>query len=128
MKTAYYMLTTQENVLPEGSLEQVSGGTPHVTWIRQPDRQQQKGGGKVIDLAAWKAGQEPLEDPAWPDGGEDAWYDEAPPVWPLEADPVPEQPVYRVRRDHSVLPLGELAATLSVIGAMAALMLRVLIF
>lgn len=127
MKTAYYTLTTQDALSLGESLERASGEERQTIWIRQPAQTPApRGGNNVIDLAAWKAAreQEALEEAAW----QDAWCDEDEPDWLLETDEAPAAPVRRPRREHPALLRGELAATLSVIGATAALVLRFLAF
>ena len=131
MKTAYYMLTTQ-GAMGE-RLEKAAGGERQVTWIRQPERcaPVRGGGNNVIDLAAWKAEralepeQDTLEGAGWLDEGPEETLELL-----CEEDEAAAPPVRRARRDHTRCGWlrGELAATLSVAGAAAALVLRVLAF
>ena len=131
MKTAYYMLTTQDAMGER--LEKAAGGERQVTWIRQPERRApvRGGGSNVIDLAAWKAEralepeQDTLEGAGWLDEGPEETLELL-----CEEDEAAAPPVRRARRDHTRCGWlrGELAATLSVAGAAAALVLRVLAF
>ena len=122
METMYYTLTSREIIVSGDGVAQAAGGAPErqVVLLRRaanagaaPARAD-----NVIDLAAWKSARE--EEARL----EDEWYggvDEA------LAQPAPAQP--RPRRSHrsAVLLGGELLATLSVVGAMAVLMARMLL-
>lgn len=120
METTYYTLTAREIMVTGDAVEKVSGGARQLVCVRKAAHAVEDGParGKVIDFAAWKADRE--EEARL----EDEWYngvDEA-----LE-QPVEHRP--RARRDHrrTVLIGGELLATLSVIGVMAILALRLMI-
>lgn len=129
MKTDYYVLITQDALSMGEGLEKAAGEERQAIWVRQPEQhpQARRGENNVIDLAAWKARQE-LEALALADGAEEAW-DEADDLdWLLETVETPAVPARRPRRAHPTLPLRELAATLSVAGAAAALVLHVLAF
>lgn len=127
MKTAYYMLTTQDAVSLGKHLEKAAGEERQTVWVRQPEQRAQvrRGGDNVIDLAAWKARkeEEELEQAGWEDGedAEDALD------WLLELAETPEVPARRPRREHPTLR-GELAAALSSVGAAAAMVLQFLSF
>ena len=121
METTYYTLTAREIMVTGDAVEKVSGGARQLVCVRKAARpvEDAPARGKVIDLAAWKADRE--EEARL----EEEWYD--------GVDEALEQPVEQVRRprrDHkrTVLIGGELLATLSVIGAMAILALRLMIF
>ena len=107
MKTAYYMLTTQDTVSLGGSLEKAAGEEHQAVWVRQPEQRTQvrRGGDNVVDLAAWKE----LD-------------------WLLDLNETPAVPARRPRREHPTLLRSELAATLSVVGATAAMILQFLAF
>lgn len=130
MKTAYYTLTTQNILALDESLKKASGEECRVTWVRQPEQPVRRGGNNVVELAAWKAAREreALETARWMDEGPDEWADEEELDRLAEAYEVPAAPARRPRREHPALPLLELAATLSVVGAAAALIFRVLAF
>ena len=103
------------------AVEKVSGGARQLVCVRKAARpvEETPAKGKVIDFAAWKADRE--EEARL----EEEWYD--------GVDEALEQPVEhtpRARRDHkrTVLVGGELLATLSVIGVMAILALRLMVF
>ena len=119
METTYYTLTAREIMVTGDAVEKVSGGARQLVCVRKAARpvEESPARGKVIDLAAWKADREEearLEE-EWYDGVDEA----------LE-QPAAYQP--RARRDHkrTVLIGGEFLATLSVIGVMAILALRLL--
>lgn len=119
METTYFTLTAREVLISQEAAEQVSGGGARqlVCVPRAAFRPAETEKGKVIDLAAWKAGRE--EEARL----EEEWYggvDER-----LEQ---PAAPAPRARRDHSRPALigGELLASLSVVGAMIVLMVRML--
>ncbi len=120
METTYYTLTARELMVTGDAVEKVSGGARQLVCVRKADHavESDPARGKVIDFAAWKADREEEE------RLESEWYagvDEA-----LE-QPVRHEP--RPRRDHkkTVLVGGELLATLSVIGVMVILALRLMI-
>lgn len=120
METTYYTLTAREIIVTGEAVEQVSGGgARRMVCLRRGGRQKapEKDSGKVIDMAAWKEAREEEE------RLEAEWYagvDQA-----LEEPPeVPARP----RRDHrrKMLWGAELAATVSVIGAMILLMVQMI--
>jgi len=118
METTYYTLTAREIMVTGDAVEKVSGGARQLVCVRKAAQtvENNPARGKVIDLAAWKADRE--EEARL----EDEWYD--------GVDEALEQPVAyepRARRDHkrTVLIGGEFLATLSVIGVMAILAVRI---
>ena len=117
METTYYTLTAREIIVSGDGVEQAVGAGRRVVYARRPAQAPlTERSGKVIDLTAWRSAQAAEErEQAWP-----AWEDE-----PLEPD---GKGAPRPRRDHKnqVLLGGELLATLSIIGAMAMLMTRML--
>ncbi len=117
METTYYTLTAREIIVSGDGVEQAVGAGRRVVYARRPAQAPlTERSGKVIDLTAWRSAQAAEErEQAWP-----AWEDE-----PLEPD---GKGAPRPRRDHKnqVLLGGELLATLSIIGAMAMLMIRML--
>ena len=119
METTFYTLTAREIVVTGDAVENVSGGTRQLVCVRKAAQAEEGDAprGKVIDFAAWKADRE--EELRL----EDEWYE--------GVDEALEQPsayAPRARRDHkrTVLFGGELLATLSVIGVMAILALRLI--
>ena len=120
METAYYTFTARE-IIVEGRQVAAAAGAParQLVCVRR-GAERSAAGDKVIDLAAWKSARDGEAQ------AEAGWYDGTD-----AADEAPEQTcpaVSRPRRDHrrAVLFGGELLATLSVIGAMILLMVRVL--
>ena len=115
METTYYTFTAREIVVTGDAVRQVSGGSRRLVCVREAARPVAEAApsGKVIDLAAWKADREELQpEPEW-------------------EEPVEEKrEAARPRRDHrrAVLVGGELLATLSVIGVMAILALRMMLY
>lgn len=126
MKTDYYTLITRDALPADGGLEKAAGGERQAVWVRRPEQRPQarRGGNNVVDLAAWKARRE-LEALEQAEG---AWDEADDLEWLLETVETPAVPARRPRRAHPTLPLRELAATLSVAGAAAALVLHVLAF
>ena len=121
METTYYTLTAREILVSGDAVAKAAAvGAParQLVCLRRPVRAN-PAESKVIDLAAWKASREEESrlEAEWYDGVDER----------LEA---PAAPAPRARRDHksSALMGGELLATLSVIGAMAILMVRMLAF
>lgn len=117
METTYYTLTARE-ILAEGQMmEKASGdGARRLVCVRRAVRQEERSPeGKVIDLAAWRAErEESCAGELWEDGAYDT----------PEAE---SAAVRRERRDRRpVLAGGELLATLSVVGVMAMLLVRIL--
>ena len=119
METMYYTVTAREIVASGDAVAKVSGAPARqLMCVRKPvQKEARRERDNVIDLAAWKAAREEEH------RLEEEWYhgvDER----LARSDPVTPRP----RRDHrsAVLFSGELLATLSVVGAMALLMARIL--
>ena len=116
MKTTYYTITAREILVSGDGVEQAVGGARQLVCARKtvPADAGAAKRNNVIDLAAWKAAR---EEEVWQEQPEDGW-EEAPAFVP------------RVRRDHGSRALlwGEMLATVSVIGVMALLALRILQF
>lgn len=118
MKNAYdTFITWNEGGLAAGFGGGMDSGRRAAT-VRQPARKaQEPGGDNVIDLTAWRpAGQELWEGQS-----------ELGPEYAVEG-PEEEQPARRARRGRAAYLDPELLATLSVIGVLAALMVRILMF
>ena len=122
METTYYTLTAREIIVSGDAVakaDAVGAAAPRqLVCVRKPAQRKQEEN-NVIDLAAWKAAREEEQ------RLEEAWYDGVDERMEEYVAPAP-----RPRRDHkaAVLVGGELLATLSVIGAMAILMLRMFVF
>ncbi|MBD5134245.1 MAG: hypothetical protein HDT38_07235 [Clostridiales bacterium] len=118
MKNAYYTFVTwSEDGVAAGFGDGLDSGR-RAAIVRQPvQKAREPDGDKVIDLAAWR--------PA----GQELW-DERPefePEYSLE-ETAEEPPARRARRNRRAYLDPELLATLSVIGVLAALMVRILVF
>ena len=121
METTYYTLTAREIIVSGDAVAKADAvGAParQLVCVRRP-AQRKDTRNNVIDLAAWKASRE--EEARL----EELWYDGVDRRMEEYTAPAP-----RARRDHkaAVLMGGELFATLSVIGAMAILVLRMIAF
>lgn len=120
METTYYTLTAREIIVSGDAVANAAGAPARqLVCVRRPAAEERPVRDNVIDLAAWRADREEAA------RLEDEWYE--------GVDERLEQPAAvepRLRRDHSrpVLLGGELLATLSVIGAMAVLIVRMLAF
>ncbi len=116
METTYYTLTAREIIVSGDAVANAAGAPARqLVCVRRPAAAPERD--NVIDLAAWKAAKEEESrlEAEWYDGV-DQRLEQAEPAGP------------RPRRDHrrTVLLGGELLATLSVIGTMALLMVRIL--
>lgn len=117
METTYYTLTAREIIVTGDAVANAAGAPARqLVCVRKPAAVQPPERNNIIDLAAWKAAKEEESHL------EAEWY--AGVDQRLEQ---PAEPVCRPRRDHRVSLGGELLATLSVIGAMVLLMIRMLI-
>ncbi len=117
METTYYTLTAREIIVSGDGVEQAVGAGRRVVYARRPAQAPlPERSDNVIDLAAWRSAKAEAE---WEEVCSD-WGDQ-----PLEPGGEGKS---RPRRDHKnqVLLGGELLATLSIIGAMAMLMVRML--
>lgn len=122
MKTISYTFTTWDDGALAAGFDGAASPSRGVL-IRQPEaRVRRAAEEKVIDLNSWRAANleqlraEPEEE-------------QAEPLWEEEALPEVEPPAPRQRRNHHRARfVAELASTLAVAGAAAALMLRVLLF
>lgn len=118
METTYYTFTARE-IIVEGQQVAAAAGGParQLVCVRRGAERTADAGDKVIDLAAWKSAREEETrlEAEWYDGVDEALEQAAPAA-------------ARLRRDHrrAVLFGGELLATLSVVGTMALLMVRIL--
>lgn len=121
METTYYTLTAREIIVSGDAVakaEAVGGSSARqLVCVREPAGSSRKKD-NVIDLAQWKAAREEEQ------RLEAEWYEGVDERMEHYVAPAP-----RPRRDHTtpVLVGGELLATLSVIGAMAILMVRLFI-
>lgn len=115
MKSAYYTFTTWSDGRQAAGFD----GGQQAAIVRQPvQKARALGGDNVIDLAAWRAANREL----W-DEPEEAGWEYAMEEAGLEA------PAPRVRRSHRRVYIDpELVAILSVVGVLAALVVRVLAF
>ena len=119
METTYYTLTAREIIVTGEAVEQVSGGEARrLVCLRRSSGEEKKteDGGKIIDLAAWKAARE-----------EEARLEAE---WCAGVDQALEEPAEvpaRPRRDHRrpILWGAELLASLAVAGTMVLLMIRI---
>lgn len=116
MKTIYIAENQWRDHTLGRELKRAVGDTGRMAGPCRGDAWPQGGGDKVIDLAAWKTENlVELEEPKEPESGL-ALYEG-------------RELVRRRRRKHDALQArAELAATLAVVGVMAALILRVLLF
>lgn len=118
METTYYTLTAREILVEGAAVQRVSGGDSarQLVCVRKAAQSAPVGGGKVIDLAAWKADREEearLEE-LWYEGVDEALEEEY-------AAPAP-----RARRSHKSMLNLELWSSLAVVGVMVVLMARIL--
>ena len=115
METTYYTLTAREILVEGAAVQQASGGARQLVCVRKAGERPSVGGGKVIDMSAWKADREEearLEE-LWYDGVDEA----------LEGEPVRPEP--RVRKARGSALNLELWTSLAVVGVMAVLLIRI---
>lgn len=123
MKTAYYTFTTWNSDGMAAGFGGAVSGPRQAAMVRQPGPGQSRGGGKVVDLTAWRT--ENLDGPSDEPMDELTWAAES--CGELdEADPA--VPVPRPRRSRRAVLTAELISTLSVVAVAAAIILRVLTF
>lgn len=119
METTYITLTAREIVAEGGAVRKVSGeAAPRQLVCVRKAQQKKPAGGKVIDLAAWKADRE--EEARL----EEQWYegvDEA-----MESPVTPEPRARREHKTHSALRWLDAWASLAVVGVMGILFIRIL--
>ena len=117
METTYYTFTAREILVSGDGVEQAVGGARRLALARRPAEEALPvRRDNVIDLAACRAAREE-------EAAEEAWEEDLSQVWA----PAPAvQP--RPRRDHRsrILYGGELLASLSVVGVMVLLVIRIL--
>lgn len=117
METTYYTLTAREILVEGAAVQRASGDSARqLVCVRKAAQTAPVGGGKVIDLAAWKADREEearLEE-LWYDGVDEA----------LEEEYIAPAP--RARKAHKSALNLELWSSLAVIGVMAVLVVRLL--
>lgn len=117
METTYYTFTAREILVSGDGVKQAVGGARRLALARRPAAEGRLiRRDNVVDLAAWRAAREEEQ------AGE-AWEEDLSQVWA----PAPAvQP--RPRRDHRsrILYGGELLASLSVVGVMVLLVIRIL--
>ena len=117
MQTTYYTITAREIVVSGDGVKQAVGAGRRLVCTRRPASVERPvRSGNVIDLAAWKTAREAPGVEEWEDTG----------LEEVQGTPVPAPP--RPRKDHRrrILFGGELLATLSVVGVMILLMVRIL--
>ena len=117
METTYYTLTAREILVEGAAVQRASGDSARqLVCVRKAAQSAPAAGGKVIDMAAWKADREEeacLEE-LWYDGVDEALEEEY-------AAPAP-----RARRVHKSALNLDLWASVAVIGVMAILAIRLL--
>lgn len=123
METMYYTLTAREILVEGAAMQRASGdGARQLVCVRKA-AQSEPAGGKVIDLAAWKADREEearLEELWYGDVAAEAFDPEY-----EEAAASETEYVRRERRSHKAAQRLELISCAAVIAVMAALVIRV---
>ena len=123
METTYYTLTAREILVEGAAVQRASGdGARQFVCVRKA-AQNVPAGGKVIDLAAWKADREEearLEEEWYADVAEEAFDPD------YEEEPAQEY-VRRTRRSHKVSAKLEMLSCAAVVVVMAALLVRIVI-
>ena len=120
METTYYTLTAREILVEGAEVQQACGGSGRrlVCVRKAPEARQAGPAGKVIDLAAWRADREPVDEagPDWETESEAAWAgpEQGAVVAPRRA---------RARRSRSALGL-EIVASLSVTAVALVLLVQ----
>ena len=119
MKSAYYTFTTWDGCEQAAGFDGGLGSGHQAAIVRQPGQKARAlGGDNVIDLAAWRAANREL----WDEPEELAQK-----CVPEEA--APELPVRRARRSRRGAYIDpELFSILGVVGVLAVLVIRVLLF
>ena len=117
MKSVYYTFTTWSDCEQAAGFDGSVDNGRRAVMVRQSGRQGRTPGDNVIDLAAWRAANQEL----WEE------QSELEPEYALE-EAEPEAPARRVRSRRRAHVDPELFAILGVVGVLAALMVRVLLF
>lgn len=121
METTYYTLTAREIMVEGAAVQRASGdGARQLVCVRKAAQTAPAGGGKVIDLAAWKADRE--EEARL----EELWYDGVDESLGEDLEEEYAAPAPRVRRAHKSALNLELWSSLAVVGVMAVLVIRLL--
>jgi hypothetical protein len=116
METTYYTLNAREIIVAGDAVANAAGAPARqLVCVRKSVGQSARERDNVIDLTEWKAArvEEARQEEEWDHGADQRLAQ-------------PETPASRKRREHPALLGGELLATLSVIGAMAMLMVRMM--
>ena len=125
METTYYTLTAREILVEGAAVQRASGdGARQLVCVRKAAERTPAGGGKVIDLAAWKADREEVA------RLEEEWYgDVAEEAFDPDYEDASEQSTYapRKRRSHKIAAKLEMLSCVAVIGVMAVLLVRILL-
>lgn len=125
METTYYTLTAREILMEGAAVQRASGDSARqFVCVRKAAQKTSVDGGKVIDLAAWKADREEearLEEAWYGDVAEEAFA-------PDYEEDIAEQREYvrRARRNHKRMMNFELASCVAVVAVMAVLVIRIL--
>ena len=124
METTYYTLTAREILVEGAAVQRASGdGARQLVCVRKAPQNAPADGGKVIDLAAWKAHREELA------RLEEEWYGD---VAGEAFDPDHEEAslrdefIPRSRRSHKAAAKLEMLSCAAVIGVMAVLLIRII--
>ena len=121
METTYYTLTAREILVEGAAVQRASGDCARqLVCVRKTAQSAPASGGKVIDLAAWKADRE--EEARL----EAMWYDGVDEALGEDLDDEYEAPAPRTRRNHKSALNLDLWASVGVIGVVAVLLVRVL--
>ena len=117
METTYYTLTARKILVEGAAVQRASGDSARqLVCVRKAAQNAPAGGGKVIDLAAWKADREEEARP------EELWYEGVDKAQGEE----PVAPAPQVRREHKRMLNLDLWSSVVVIGVVTVLLVRVL--
>lgn len=121
METVYYTLTAREILVEGATVQRASGDSARqLVCVRKTARAESAPAGKVIDLAAWRADREEetrLEE-LWPDGVDQTLG--------VNLDDECGDPAPQIRRSRKSALNLDLWASVSVIGVVAVLLVRIL--
>lgn len=121
METTYYTLTAREILVEGAAVQRASGdGARQLVCVRRAAQSVPAAEGKVIDLAAWKADRE--EEARL----EELWYDGVDESLGEELEMEYAAPAPRARRSHKRGLTPDLWASVSVVGVMVILAVRLL--